>query len=100
MLICSALCMVDVSVLVSGAFLLGLAVSRGAIDADVEDRAPQRGGRGNCSTKVLARVSVESWDSEPGLSSRMVWRDALGCRLTWSMLTADEGWSVNWSVKG
>jgi len=39
-LICSALCTVDVLVLVSGAFLLGLAVPRGAISTDVEDRAP------------------------------------------------------------
>ena len=38
-LICSALCTVDVSVLVSGAFLLGFAVPRGAVDADIEDCA-------------------------------------------------------------
>ena len=38
-LVCSALCMVDVPILTSGAFLLGLTVPRGAIDADVEDRA-------------------------------------------------------------
>ena len=37
-LVCSALCMVDVLVLTSGTFLLGLAIPRGAIDADVEDR--------------------------------------------------------------
>jgi len=33
------LCAVDVLVLTSGAFLLGLAVPRGAVDADIEDRA-------------------------------------------------------------
>ena len=38
-LICSALRMVDVPVLASGAFLLGFAVPRGAVDADVEDCA-------------------------------------------------------------
>ena len=38
-LICSALRTVDVPVLVSGAFLLGFAVPRGAVDADVEDCA-------------------------------------------------------------
>ena len=42
-LVCSALCAVDVLVLTSGAFLLGLAVPRRAVDADVEDRAtPER----------------------------------------------------------
>ena len=39
-LVCSALCAVDVLVLSSGVFLLGLAIARGAIDADVEDRPP------------------------------------------------------------
>ena len=38
-LVCSALCMVDVLVLASGVFLLGFAVLRGAVDADVEDCA-------------------------------------------------------------
>ena len=38
-LVCSALCAVDIPVLVGGAFLLGFAVPRGAIDADVEDCA-------------------------------------------------------------
>ena len=38
-LICSALRTVDVLVLASGAFLLGFAILRGAIDADVEDCA-------------------------------------------------------------
>jgi len=38
-LVCSALCLVDVLVLVSGAFLLGFAVLRGVVDADVEDCA-------------------------------------------------------------
>ena len=36
-LVCSTLCAVDVLVLASGAFLLGFAVPRGAVDADVED---------------------------------------------------------------
>ena len=36
-LVCSMLRMVDVFILASGTFLLGFAVSRGAIDADVED---------------------------------------------------------------
>ena len=36
-LICAALRTVDVPVLVSGAFLLGFAVPRGAVDADIED---------------------------------------------------------------
>ena len=38
-LVCSALHTVDVSVLVSGAFLLSFTVLRGAVDADVEDCA-------------------------------------------------------------
>ena len=42
-LVCSALCTVDVPVLTSGAFLLGFAVSRGAVDADVEDSASAEG---------------------------------------------------------
>ena len=33
------MCVVDVLVLTSGAFLLGFTVSRGAVDADVEDCA-------------------------------------------------------------
>ena len=37
-LVCSALCVVDVLVLTSGALLLGFTIPRGAIDADVEDR--------------------------------------------------------------
>ena len=42
-LICSALCVVDVLILTSGALLLGFAISRGPIDANVEDRAtPER----------------------------------------------------------
>ena len=41
------MCTVDVLVLMSGAFLLGLAVPRGAVDADVEDCAtPERQERG------------------------------------------------------
>ena len=36
-LVCSALCAVDVPVFTSSAFLLGLAIPRGAVDADVED---------------------------------------------------------------
>ena len=58
-LVIAALCAVDVPVFTSGAFLIGFAVSRGAVDADVEDRAPRKGGRGSCSVKVSARVSVE-----------------------------------------
>ena len=38
-LICSTLCAVDVPILTSGAFLLGFAVPRGAVDADVKDCA-------------------------------------------------------------
>ena len=38
-LVCSALRTVDILVLVGGAFFLGFAVSRRAIDADVEDCA-------------------------------------------------------------
>ena len=45
--ICTTLCVVDVLVLTSGAFLISFAVPRGAIDADVEDRAtPERWERG------------------------------------------------------
>ena len=36
--VCLVLCVVDVPVLMSGAFLLGLVVLRGVVDADVEDR--------------------------------------------------------------
>ena len=42
-LVCSELHAVDVLVLTSGAFLLGFAVLRGAVDADVEDRATLEG---------------------------------------------------------
>ena len=44
-LVCSALQTIDVPVLTSGAFLLGFAVLRGAVDTDVEDCATteQRG---------------------------------------------------------
>ena len=45
-LVCSALCAVDVPVLTSGAFLLGLAVSRGAVNADVEDQITPPGEEG------------------------------------------------------
>ena len=38
-IVCLALCTVDISVLASGTFLLGFAVPRGAIDADIEDCA-------------------------------------------------------------
>jgi len=42
-LVCSALCMVHVSVLMSNMFFLGFAVLRRAVDADVEDCAtPKR----------------------------------------------------------
>ena len=42
-LVSSVLCAVDVPVLTSGAFLIGFTVLRGAVDADVEDRAtPKR----------------------------------------------------------
>ena len=37
--VCSELCMVDILVLVSSAFLLGFAIPRGAVDTDVEDCA-------------------------------------------------------------
>ena len=38
-LVCLALCTIDVLVLTSGAFLLSFTILRGAIDADVEDCA-------------------------------------------------------------
>ena len=38
-LVCSALCTIDILVLMGGAFLLGFAVPRGAVDADVDDCA-------------------------------------------------------------
>ena len=38
-LVCLALCTIDVLVLMSGAFLLCLTVPRGAVDANIEDRA-------------------------------------------------------------
>ena len=71
-LVFSLLRVVDVLVLLSNALLLGFAVPRRVVDADVEDRAPRKGGRRNCSEKVLARVSVEPKDSEPGVSFGMV----------------------------
>ena len=50
---------VDVLVFTSGAFLVGFAILRRAVDADVEDCAtPKRRERG-CSVKVSTRVSVE-----------------------------------------
>ena len=61
---------------------------------------PWKGGRGSCLVKVLARVSVEPWDSESRFSSGMVWRDAPEHQLTWSMLTASGGWSAIWSMRG
>ena len=39
-LVCSALRTVDVPILASGVFLLGVVVPRGAIDTDVEDCTP------------------------------------------------------------
>ena len=58
-LIFSPLRAVDVLVLSSNALLLGFAVPRRDVDADVEDRTPRKGGRRNCLEKVSARVSVE-----------------------------------------
>ena len=46
-LVFSPLCAVDVLVLLSNALLLGFAVPRRVVDADVEDRAPRKGGRRN-----------------------------------------------------
>ena len=46
-LVFTALRVVDVPVFASGAFLIGFAIPRGAVDADVEDRAtPKRRERG------------------------------------------------------
>ena len=58
-LVLSPLRAVDISVLPSSALLLGFTILRRAVDADVEDHAPWKGGRRNCLEKVLARVSIE-----------------------------------------
>ena len=80
-LIFMAMCAVDIPVFTSGAFLIGFAISRRAVDADVEDQAtPERWERGLLG-EGFDRVSVEPWDSEFGFSSRLVWRDAPGLGL-------------------
>ena len=58
-LICSALCTIDVSILVSGSFLLGFAILRGLSMLTLKIVAPQKGGRGSSSVVVSATVSVE-----------------------------------------
>ena len=45
-LVFTALRVVDVPVFTSGAFLIGFAIPRRAVDADVEDRATWKGRRG------------------------------------------------------
>jgi len=42
-LIFAALCVVDVPIFTSGAFLIGFAIPGGAIDADIEDRTTPEG---------------------------------------------------------
>ena len=86
-LIFAVLHAIDVPVFMSGAFLIGFAVPGGRSMLMLKITPPRKGGRGGCSVKVSARVSVEPWDSESGFSSRMVRRDAPGPRLACSMLT-------------
>ena len=59
-LVCSALCVVGILVLASGAFLLGLAVPGGLSMLTLKIAPPGRGGRGNCLAEDSARVSMES----------------------------------------
>ena len=87
---------VDIPVLMSGVFLLGLTILRGAVDTDVEDRAtPERRER-KLLGESFGEGLVEPWDSESRFSSRMVWRDAPERWPTWSMLMAGGGWSAIW----
>ena len=69
-LVCSALCTVDVLVLASGAFLLGLTVLRGAIDADIEDHAPRGEGEEIVQWRFqrgfLWSLGTQSLGSPPG----------------------------------
>ena len=58
-LVFMALRPVDIPVFTSSAFLIGFAIPRGAIDADVEDRATSERRERGCSMKVSARVFVE-----------------------------------------
>ena len=72
-LVCSALCVVDVLVLTSGAFLLDFAISRGAIDADVEDCvATERRER-----KLLGEGFGKGLRRTLGLSARILLRNGL-----------------------
>ena len=72
-LICSALCVVDVLILTSGALLLGFAISRGPIDANVEDRAtPERRER-----KLLGEGFGEGLRRALGLRVWILLRDGL-----------------------
>ena len=72
-LVCSALCAVDVPVLTSGAFLLGLAVSRGAVNADVEDRTtPERRER-----ELLGEGFGEGLRGALGLGVRIFLQDGM-----------------------
>jgi len=76
-LVCLVLCAVDVPVLTSGAFLLGLAISRGAVDTDVEGcTTPERWERkllsegfGEGLRRALGlRVWILLWDGLEGHS--------------------------------
>ena len=67
------MCVVDVPVLTSGAFLLGLAVPRGAVDADVKDGAtPERRER-----KLLGEGFGEGLRRALGLGARILLQDGL-----------------------
>ena len=75
-LACSVLCAIDVPVLTSGAFLLGLAVLREAVNANVEDHAtPERRER-----KLLGEGFDEGLHRALGLEAQILLQDGLeGC---------------------
>jgi len=72
-LVCSVLRAVDVSILASDAFLLGFAVPRGAIDADIEDCATtERRGK-----KLFSGRFGNDLHRALGLRVRILLRDGL-----------------------
>ena len=67
------MCAVYISVLLSDAFLLGLAIPRGAVDADVEDHtAPERRER-----ELLGDGFGEGLRGALGLGAQILLRDGL-----------------------
>ena len=72
-LVCSALCAVDVSVLMSDTFLLGFTVLKRAIDTDVEDRTTPEGWK----KELLGEGFGEGLRRALRLEARIFLRDGL-----------------------